>query len=709
LSRLTELIARVDQRDPELARELSSQFQTLLDRREFGLNFERHVPEGVHLPGRPIRRGDKVRWLPDRTSPSEPVDKRLWLVTRVRNVDGTRIASLLEFEARGGPEQATRPVDDLVVVTTFRDPVYPGLRSTGRVTQGGDKPFHSIINAENFHALEAFRFAYEHKIDAIYIDPPYNTRDKDWKYNNDYVDTDDAYRHSKWLAFMERRLRLAKSLLNPKRSVLIVTIDENEVHRLALLIRQVFNNTKTQMVTSVINPRGHYRAGEFARCDEYLFFVTFGSAQVAGERDEDYSEGASVSWRTLRRSDITSKRGTSKGGKSQFYPIYVNDMTRRIAGIGEPLPPGVARTAAPRRRGCTAVFPLRDDGTEMNWGLTPDTLQDLLEQGFVRIGRRTTEKPQQYEVSYLTSGRVDDIKTGRAKVVGHDETGAVIAKYVTHKLRMPLSTWAKPSHNAETGGTNLLKLLLGEKGFPYPKSLYAVEDALHFFIGDKPDALVLDFFAGSGTTAHAVMRLNHRDGGKRQSISVANNEVSAAEAAALRASGFRPGDPDWESWGICNYVTTPRVKAAITGKTADGRPIQGVYKYNDEFAIAEGLPENAEFFQLTYEDPDRIQHDLAFSAIAPLLWMRAGSQGRRIDKPSADLEIADTYAVLFNVDAAAVFLEQLHKHRTVRCAFVVTDSEAQFQLIVAELPDNVEAVRLYESYLRSVEQKHGED
>jgi adenine-specific DNA-methyltransferase len=320
----------------------------------------------------------------------------------------------------------------------------------------------------------------------------------------------------------------------------------------------VFIGAKVQMVTSVINPRGHYRAGEFARCDEYLFFVTLGSAQVAGERDEDFAEGASVSWRTLRRSDITSKRGTSKGGKSQFYPIYVDDKTRRIAALGAPLAPEVDRMNAPRRRGCTAVFPLREDGTEMNWGLTPESLQVLLADGFVRVGKRTPDVPQQYELSYLTSGRIEDIQSGRAKVVGYDETGAVVAKYVTHKIKMPLSTWAKPSHNAETCGTSLLKTLLGEKGFPYPKSLYAVEDALHFFVGDIPDAVVLDFFAGSGTTAHAVMRLNRRDGGRRRAILVTNNEVSAVEADTLSAAGYRPGDSDQSGSASASSSRSPR-------------------------------------------------------------------------------------------------------------------------------------------------------
>lgn len=114
--------------------------------------------------------------------------------------------------------------------------------------------------------------------------------------------------------------------------------------------------------------------------------------------------------------------------------------------------------------------------------------------------------------------------------------------------------------------------------FPFPKSLYAVEDALRFFVLDKPNAVVLDFFAGSGTTAHAVMRLNRQDGGRRRSIMVTNNEVSDEEARALRGQGYRPGDPEWEALGICEYITKPRIQAAITGQTPSGTPITGDYK-----------------------------------------------------------------------------------------------------------------------------------
>jgi len=234
MSRLTDLIAQAKAKDPYLGQELEREFKTLASRRSFGLNFERHLPESVELPGRPLRKGDKVRVLPPRGS-NQKGDQRLWKVYSLDRENGKRLAQVELMDA-DKPEQKQVPAEDLVVVAEFQDYIYPGLISTGKVERGGDKPYHTVINGENFHALEALTFTHRGKIDAIYIDPPYNTGARDWKYNNDYVEGDDLYRHSKWLAFLERRLLVARELLRPNSSCLIVTIDEKEYLRLGLLL-----------------------------------------------------------------------------------------------------------------------------------------------------------------------------------------------------------------------------------------------------------------------------------------------------------------------------------------------------------------------------------------------------------------------------------------------------------------------------------------
>ncbi|MGN6686927.1 MAG: site-specific DNA-methyltransferase [Actinomycetales bacterium] len=704
MSRLNDLICQVGLTNEALAADLQREVAALADRRSFGLNFERHVPEAVELPGRPVRRGDKVRILPPRGQTARQADQALWQVTRI---DRSRNAPLAELVALGDETEATTAsVEDLVVVAEFRDPIYPGLVSTGKVERGGDKPFHTVINAENYHALQTLLFTHRGRVDAIYIDPPYNSGSTDWKYNNHYVASDDHYLHSKWLAFMERRLLLAKELLNPSDSVLIVTIDHNEVNRLSLLLEQTFPGARMQMVTSVINPRGKYRANDFARCEEYVFFLAFGDAIVQGEPDDDFGTDAPIAWRTFRRSDISSKRGTAKGGTGQFFPVYVTDEGK-IAQIGSPLPHGVPRTEAPILSGCTAVFPMRDDGTEMNWGLTVPAAKRLLAKGYLRVGRHTPDKPQPWELSYLTSGRIADIEEGRALVTGHNADGSVVASYVTHKVKMPVTTWNRSSHNAETQGTELLKALLGEKLFDFPKSLYAVEDALRLFVADKPQALVVDFFCGSGTTGHAVMRLNKQDGGRRRSICITNNELSATEEDALRGRGLRPGDPDWERWGICEYITKPRISSAVTGRTPSGDAIKGDYKFGDEFPMADGFEENVEFFTLTYEAPLRVASHRDFERIAPLLWLRAGSRGRRIQDVTQGWDVAEAYGVLADLDQVEPFLKAVTEQEELGIAFIVTDEDRLFESVVRELPDHVEPVRLYEAYLRNFEIESG--
>ena len=695
MSRLSNLLRQVDELDPRLGDDLKREVDALSGRRAFGLNFERHIPETVELPNRPVRRGDKVRFLPERGRRPNSVDRRVWRVDQIVRTSKGPVASLVGRDNPSGERQtASRAVQDLVVIAEFHDPIYPGLASTGRIERGGDRPFHVVINAENFHALQVLLYTHEGKVDAIYIDPPYNTGARDWKYNNDYVDNDDAYRHSKWLAMMERRLKLAQRLLNPENSVLIVTIDEKEYLRLGLLLQQVFEASRVQMVSVTISPRGTNRATEFSRVDEYVFFVFVGSASVQAfspaERDNE-----EVRWQYLRRGQKTLVRGSRP---NQFYPIYVDIASERIVEIGSPMGPHESLDSAPDVPGAVPVFPVDPDGVEKIWGLTPGTLRSAHERGYVRVTPGTSH--QAYTISYLTTPNIELAEAGRQlRVLGTRPDDSKIVVFPSGKAVRLSTVWRERRHDAGAYGTSLLRALLPDRSFPFPKSLYAVEDCLRAFVLDNPGATILDFFAGSGTTAHAVMRLNKQDGGRRTCILVTNNEVSANEQTALRKRRLRPGDGDWESRGICEHFTKPRLAAAVTGRTPDGVPITGDYKFTDEFPIAQGLEENVEFFTMTYEAQRPVAHNRAFDVIAALLWLRAGSQGRRIENAAHDFDVADTYAVLFDLDASSAFLAAVAEAGSVHMAFIVTDDDRGFQMVCGELPARVEAVRLYESYL----------
>lgn len=700
MSRLTDLIARAKAKDSALGDELEREFKALGSRRAFGLNFERHRPESVELPGRPVRRGDKVRILPPRGS-VQRADQRLWRVKRIDSKGKARMA-LVELIDAEVPETVEVAVADLVVVAEFRDYIYPGLVSTGRVERGGDKPFHTVINGENFHVLEALTYTHRGKIDAIYIDPPYNTGARDWKYNNDYVEAEDLYRHSKWLAFMERRLKVAKELLNPGNSVLIVTIDEKEYLRLGLLLEQVFPDARIQMVSSVINPKGATRSSSFGRTDEYIYYAMFGDAAPAPVQlgsewkiTEDRRAG-NLRWAELLRSGSNTRRVDSP---NQFYPVFVKSGPDgpEFDSVGDAyFGDDWIELEAPN--GCFAVWPIRSDGSEGNWQTSASNLRELIAKGYAKLG---TWRENKTAINYLKRGEQSKIESGVFPIVGRRQDNSIVVDASEYQpVFIPGTQWRISSHNAEQGGTNLQKCLIPGRKFPFPKSLYAVEDALRFFLKDNPSAIILDFFSGSGTTAHAVMRLSRQDGGRRQCISVTNNEVAADEHAVLRRDGLRPGDPDWEKLGICDYITKPRIAAAIIGKTPEGEDIKGEYKFTDEFPMAEGFQENAEFFTLTYEAPVAVSHNLAFQRIAPLLWMRAGSEGRRIDDlPAAGWDVADTYGLLVDLDRAAAFCDAAAAQPTLRIAYVVTDDDRRFQAVARALPDSVEPVRLYESYL----------
>ncbi|OKL53000.1 site-specific DNA-methyltransferase [Bowdeniella nasicola] len=537
----------------------------------------------------------------------------------------------------------------------------------------------------------------------FYIDPPYNTGAKDWKYNNNYVEGDDDYRHSKWLAFMERRLEVAKELLNPDDSVLIVTIDEKEYLRLGMLLEQTFPEATIQMATIVINPNGVARGGELARVEEYAYFCFFGSAGPDAQTDTMLDQGmpakAGVRWEWLMRGGSNSRRVDRP---NLFYPIYINEAEKCIAEVGDAIPLSRDPASVPPKEGLLTLWPIRTSGEEANWRTSPEYLRELLGQGYAKLGAHDRSSGR-WSILYLGKAQLRRIESGELVVTGTNPDGSkVVEPGETVTTRTPKTVWNRSRHAAGEHGSRLLRTMLPGRVFPFPKALYAVEDCLRVACTSKPDAIILDFFSGSGTTAHAVMRLNKQDGGRRQCISVTNNEVSADEQRGLRKRGLRPGDEDWESQGICDYITKPRVTAAITGRTPQGEPIKGDYKFVDEFPMSEGFEANAAFFTLTYEAPLSVRHNRAFERIAPMLWMRAGSQGRIITDLGEDgWDVAETYGVLENLDQAGDFVVRVAEEESVKTAFIVTDDDSAFQMVCRDLPSAVLPVRLYESYLQN--------
>lgn len=714
MSKLTDLLNQARKTDPRLGEALAEELRDLANRRTFGLVFEQHQPENVELPGVHPQRGDKVHILPPRGE-ATPTDPTLWQVLKTKHSASPKTVLLEKLRTaddtdRVSTEPREVPLDDVIVVAETGDTIYPGLIQTGEVLNGpADTPAHVVINAENSHALRMLTYTHAHSVDVIYIDPPYNTGAKDWKYNNDYVGTEDDYRHSKWLSFMQRRLEMAKKLLNPEDSVLIVTIDEKEVHRLGLLLEQTFAEARIHMISSTISQKGVSRKVGITRVDEYIYYVFIGGSKLSSLAPEFTGHVRAAKktqvWYPFTRTGSNSTPFHSPGC---FYPIYV-DASGNISEYGKPIKPG---DDVQNKPGLTPILPSRKDGSPAVWQGTGATLAKLLNDGFVKASVSTGG---QTGIMYVRSGMQKKIASGEVKSAGKDDRGVVVVESFEGGQRQGArSQWNNLSHDATLYGTDLVVQFMNDRRFTYPKSLYSVEDTIRFAVSEKRDALVLDFFSGSGTTAHAVMRLNRQDGGQRRSISITNNEVSADEQKALREEGLRPGDPEWEAMGICDYVTKPRVTAAITGKTPAGDLVKGRYTFTDEFDMADGFAANARFFTLTYESAAMISQRLAFGRIAPLLWLRAGQTGRVIDDlGDTGWDIADTYAVIENTDDLEAFLDALtaavSTSEALRTVFVITDDDRQFQAAARRLNEfGVQSHRLYASYLTNFEFTNGD-
>ena len=698
--------------DPALRGRLREEFDRALQNKKFGLVFEEHMPECTPLYGVEIKRGGTVA-RNDR--------KKINTVYTV--LKKTADTAVCRNKATGEMEEIS--LSELVAVAEFGEAIFPCLQPIDKVENAPDSDlWHTLIEADNYHALQLLEYLYTGKVDCIYIDPPYNTGAKDWKYNNDYVDGSDSYRHSKWLSMMKKRLKLAKRLLNPEDSVLIVTIDEKEYLHLGCLLEEMFPEARIQMVSDVINPRGATRDGQFSRSDEYLYFVQLGANSVC------YPKAGSkhyVEWYRLRRTDYDSRRGTVKGGTQQFYPIYINTETEQIVHIGEPLPVGQDRNTVPEIDGAIAVFPIKNDGTEMNWGVTPDTLRLLMDNHFVRVRKNSEEKYQPYLIHYISYKQIDAIKEGKSLIEGYNPDGtAIVVEDDGHVIR-PGSAWNIASHNAGTYGSEVLAAVIGEKRFNFPKSLYSVLDDLRYFLAGKPSALVVDFFAGSGTTLHAINLLNAEDQGKRRCIMVTNNEVSASESKTLSEQGYKPGDTEWERLGVARYVTWPRTVCSITGKNIRGNQLKGNYGVEvedyvaDEDSVilskstgkqmrttvykktkkqlypalaqikkADGFAANCEYFKLGFLDRNRVSLGMQFEEILPLLWLKSGAVGKRpelqFDEEPIMLVLPENrFAVLVEEAAFSTFAKEVATHDCIDTVYFVTNSESAFHEMSANI------------------------
>lgn len=647
---LDQLISRVD--DETLRARLAHEVELLRGSRRFGLVFDRHLPESVRLPDHPIRKGIRVA-LRDESS------THTWVVDRF--ADRTREVAIL------GGDGGERHVSELMVVREFGEPIYPGLRSVERLQNAPtDAPWHVVINGENFHALQALRSTHRGKIDLIYIDPPYNTGNDGWIYNDRYVDQNDRAKSSKWLSFMERRLLIARDLLTPT-GIIIAAIGDDEHHRLRMLMDQVFG-PENSLINVVWQGGGsslaRFHAGGidymlgYAR-DVQALIAEDVQWRVAKDGLQDVLDAAAVAWSASDGDPEGASRGLSKWwnrNKAKYDPglgdnvkVDVDGSAIKVGDLGNSLyRPNLRYQITDPETGITY------DPPENGWRFKREVMDEMIVKGRVLFGARPRLKTPLAEMS----------------------------------MRSVVPSFYKDRR----GASQHVAKILGRKDFPYPKDVDVLARWISIATNYRRDAVVLDFFGGSGSTSEAVMRLNSEDGGTRQSILITNNEIGATEAKTLRKAGLHPGDDGWESQGVFQHVCRPRISTVVTGDRPDGSNYSA------------GLAANVEMFDLTYLDPGMVRRGHEFESVAPLMWLEGGARGPRIGEiPQSGWALTEAYGVLFDVDELTAFADAVSKAAVTGAppsvVFVITDSEAEYQQAVERLAVGIATVQLYEDYL----------
>lgn len=638
---LDELVTQIE--NPDLRARIAAEVEKLAKQKKFGLVFEEHLPECTPLWDIPVKAGRKAALKTGHVNDFYTVLKIEDGVATCLNKDKSATA---EF-----------PVEELVCVAEFGEPIYPCLKPIDTVCNAPDSDlWHTLIEADNYHALQLLDYLYADKVDCIYIDPPYNTGARDWKYNNDYVDNNDQYRHSKWLSMMDKRLRLAKKLLS-KDGALICAIDENEVNTLGLLLHEIFSEYIINCISIIHNPGG-IQGANFSFCHEYAYFV-FPNRSNYITKEKRNANGELTPFRDWGKEN--SKR---KGSPNCFYPIFVDIKSNRVVGTGNVPSDDFHPSSVNEINGDTlTVWPIDAKGVERRWRFAFDTVHEIL-----------------------------------------DELVPVVIKGIVNIQRnkqwfVRKTVWSDPSYFANNSGSQLIASMIGNR-FTFPKSLYLIRECLNAVL-QRPNALIVDFFAGSGTTMHAVNLLNAEDGGHRRCIMVTNNEVSDAEAKEMSKRGLKPGDEEWEKLGIARYVTWPRTVCSIEGHDVNGNPLKGNYIGSD-IPMADGFKANAAFFKLGFLDKNAVALGRQFKEMLPTLWMKAGAHGAcpALGETVPEMLILpeNRMAVLVNERAYMAFAEKLDAHPEIETVFIVTDSDSGYRDMISGL-DVKESYQLYRDYL----------
>ena len=445
------------------------------------------------------------------------------LANKIRGIDGltndekSALIELLRKQKKYGLVWEDKPED---VEERLREELPVLIEDTGKAIISGEAgaPNHILIEGDNLEALTALAYTHEGQIDVIYIDPPYNTGNKDFVYNDQFVDKEDSYRHSKWLSFISKRLRIAKRLLSDK-GVIFISIDDNEQAQLKLLCDEVFggNNFIANLIWQ--KKTGAADANGIATITEYI--LVYCLTPLNAKNIFSYNRQAF----DIKRYRFTDEFENIRG------PFYYDSLDRGSIQYSDGLNYGIEAPDG------SMIFPngrntFANDGWTWKW--SKEKVEWGIKNKFIEIVP-TSKKKNGWAVKYKIYLNVDN-------------EGNIIQKSVPYKNLI--------SGILNADAANDIKNIFNSKAFSYAKPMELIKFFINLIASNK--GTILDFFAGSGTTLHATMLLNAEDGGKRKCILVTNNENNICEEVTYERNRR-----------VIQGYTTPKVEevSGLSGNT----------------------------------------------------------------------------------------------------------------------------------------------
>lgn len=461
------------------------------------------------------------------------------------NEEKSELIKLLRSQKKYGLVWEDKP-EDVEQRMLNEQPVLVEVPERAIISNDAEAPNHILIEGDNLEVLTALSYSHAGMIDVIYIDPPYNTGNKDFVYNDSFVDKEDGYRHSKWLSFMNKRLKIAKGLLSDK-GVLFISIDDNEFAQLKMLCNEILGEENhISTLATIMNLKGNQDEFGFAGTHEYTLVYclshdncVLGQLPIAEEELDEWQSDDKGYYKKGANLKSTGINAPREKRPNLFYPILIDKTTKAVSTI-----------------------------TQDEFELIYDKALKMHDEAYLSQLRLKYKNLGYIFLLPLTSGKEMSWRWGTQKVRAESDElivsmkGNDVSIYKKQRPQLgdmpskkPKSVFYKPEYSSGNGKAELISVL-GESLFGYPKPLQLIKDFLT--ISYYKEARILDFFAGSGTTLHATMQLNAEDGGHRQCILATNNEN-----------------------GICENVTYERNRRVIQGYTTPkGEEVVGLMHNN---------------------------------------------------------------------------------------------------------------------------------